>query len=97
MLLTGDVRGLAELAVKVGADLTVVGPEQPLVLGRQSLAFPCWHSAWFGPARRRPARTQGLPPPRPQYEKAFSCKTPMLPDPQCRERNPVALHHARPA
>jgi phosphoribosylamine---glycine ligase len=30
---TGDVRGLAELAVHLGADLTVVGPEQPLVLG----------------------------------------------------------------
>jgi phosphoribosylamine---glycine ligase len=30
---TGDVRGLAELAELLGADLTVVGPEQPLVLG----------------------------------------------------------------
>jgi phosphoribosylamine---glycine ligase len=30
---TGDVRGLADLAEKIGADLTVVGPEQPLVLG----------------------------------------------------------------
>jgi phosphoribosylamine---glycine ligase len=30
---TGDVRGLAELAERIGADLTVVGPEQPLVLG----------------------------------------------------------------
>jgi phosphoribosylamine--glycine ligase len=30
---TTDVAGLAELAVRLGADLTVVGPEQPLVLG----------------------------------------------------------------
>ena len=30
---SGDVRTLADLAQKVGADLTVVGPEQPLVLG----------------------------------------------------------------
>jgi phosphoribosylamine--glycine ligase len=29
----GDVAGLADLAVRLGADLTVVGPEQPLVLG----------------------------------------------------------------
>jgi phosphoribosylamine---glycine ligase len=29
----GDVRGLADLAEKLGADLTVVGPEQPLVDG----------------------------------------------------------------
>jgi phosphoribosylamine--glycine ligase len=30
---TGRVTELADLAVKLGADLTVVGPEQPLVLG----------------------------------------------------------------
>jgi phosphoribosylamine--glycine ligase len=30
---TSDVRGLAQLASRLGADLTVVGPEQPLVLG----------------------------------------------------------------
>jgi phosphoribosylamine---glycine ligase len=30
---TSDVRCLAELAERIGADLTVVGPEQPLVLG----------------------------------------------------------------
>ncbi len=30
---TGDVTGLADLAGRLGADLTVVGPEQPLVLG----------------------------------------------------------------
>jgi phosphoribosylamine--glycine ligase len=29
----GDVQGLAELAQRLGADLTVVGPEGPLVLG----------------------------------------------------------------
>src|SRR5579862_249866 len=29
----GDVAGLAELAARLAADLTVVGPEQPLVLG----------------------------------------------------------------
>src|ERR1700722_16784287 len=28
-----DVTALADLAAKLGADLTVVGPEQPLVLG----------------------------------------------------------------
>ncbi len=30
---TADTSGLAELAARLGADLTVVGPEQPLVLG----------------------------------------------------------------
>ena len=30
---TSDVAGLAQLAERLGADLTVVGPEQPLVLG----------------------------------------------------------------
>src|SRR5579864_2831234 len=29
----GDIKGLADLAEKLGADLTVVGPEQPLVDG----------------------------------------------------------------
>ena len=29
----GDVQAAADLAVKLGADLTIVGPELPLVLG----------------------------------------------------------------
>ena len=53
----GAVRELAELAAREAVDLTVVGPEQPLVAGLAD-AFQARGLAVFGPARG-PAQLEG--------------------------------------